>query len=196
MLLSIKKKNMQMKLDTIFVLDDGRTISFLEDTWCNEAHLCQIFPTLCSLTVEKGAKEDDVWDFSKGEGAWIPSFVMPLNDWEMDEAHIFLCLLNSRRVKQEEKDKLFWKGDKECTYTVKANVTRLEKVSGRTAPMNMLWNSCVPPKVCFYAWEVWWGKVFTTKHLKKWGFQLANRCPLCGKAEEELNHILIHCPSV
>ena len=25
---------------------------------------------------------------------------------------------------------------------------------------------------------------------------MANRSPLCGKAKEELNHILIHCPSV
>ena len=131
-----------------------------------------------------------------GEGAWIPSFVRPLNDWEIDEAQNFLCLLSSRLVKQEEKDKLFWKGDKEGRYTDKANVVRLEKVSGWSAPVNMLWNSCVPPKVCFYAWEVWWGKVLTMKHLKKRGFQLASRCPLCGKAEEELNHILIYCPTV
>ena len=60
--------------------------------------------------------------------------------------------------------------------------------------MNMIWNSCVPPKVCFYAWLVWWGKVLAMEHLKKRGFQLASRCPLCGKAEEELNHILIHLP--
>ena len=38
--------------------------------------------------------------------------------------------------------------------------------------------------------------MFTTKHLKKRGFQLASICSLCGKVEEELNHILIHCPSV
>ena len=36
-------------------------------------------------------------------------------------------------------------------YIVKPNVVRLEEVLGRTAPVNMLWNSCVPPKVCFYA---------------------------------------------
>ena len=34
------------------------------------------------------------------------------------------------------------------------------------------------------------------EHLKKRGFQLASRCPLCGKAEEELNHLLIHCLSI
>ena len=30
------------------------------------------------------------------------------------------------------------------------------------------------------------------KHLKKRGFQLASRCLMCGKAEENLNHLLIH----
>ena len=55
----------------------------------------------------------------------------------------------------------------EGKYTVRANVARLEEVSGRIAPVNMLWNSCVPPKMCFYAWEVWWGKVRVTEHLKK-----------------------------
>ena len=25
---------------------------------------------------------------------------------------------------------------------------------------------------------------------------MASRCPWCGKADEELNHLLIHCPSV
>ena len=38
--------------------------------------------------------------------------------------------------------------------------------------------------------------MLTTKNLKNRGFQLASRCPLCGKDEEELNHILIHCPSI
>ena len=31
---------------------------------------------------------------------------------------------------------------------------------------------------------------------KKRGFEMASKCPLCGEAEEDLNHLLIHCPSV
>ena len=54
----------------------------------------------------------------------------------------------------------------------------------------------MPPKVCFFVWEVWWGKVFTVENRKKRGFQLASKCPLCGKAEEELNHLLFHCPLI
>ena len=68
-------------------------------------------------------------------------------------------------------------------YTVKANVALLEDHSGRTAPRNMLWNNCVPLKVCFYfVWEAYWGRVLTTMHLKKRGFQIASRSPLCGEA--------------
>lgn len=34
------------------------------------------------------------------------------------------------------------------------------------------------------------------KQLKKRGFYLASRCPLCGAAEEEFNLLLVHCPSI
>ena len=93
----------------------------------------------------------DFWDNSRGEGAWNPNFVRPLNDWVVEDVQHFLSMLNSRRVKQEEKDILFWKGDKKGLYTVRANVTHLEGDPGRTTPLNMLWNSCLPLKVCFFA---------------------------------------------
>ena len=40
------------------------------------------------------------------------------------------------------------------------------------------------------------GKVLTSTQLKKRGFHLASKCPFCGREEEELEHILIHCPSI
>ena len=60
----------------------------------------------------------------------------------------------------------------------------------------MLWNPIVPTKVGFFAWEVWWGKILTMDQLKKRGFSLASRCALCGKDEESLKHLFIHCPKV
>ena len=58
----------------------------------------------------------------------------------------------------------------------------------------MLWNGCVPPKVCFFAWEAC--KALTMEQLKKRGYQMPSKCPLCKKAEEDLDHLLIHCPAV
>ena len=31
------------------------------------------------------------------------------------------------------------------------------------------------------------------EQLKKRGYPLASKCPFCGKAEERLEHLLIHC---
>ena len=48
----------------------------------------------------------------------------------------------------------------------------------------------------FFTWEATWGKVFTLDKLQKRGWQLPNRCYLCGCAEESVYHILLHCPEV
>ena len=63
-------------------------------------------------------------------------------------------------------------------------------------PIKLILNNCIPTKIRFFAWEVWWGKILTMEQFKKRGRHLANRCPLCGKDEESLDHQLLHCPKV
>ena len=65
-----------------------------------------------------------------------------------------------------KKDRLLWKGDKNGIFFVKANFARLEGRSVRIVPMNLLWKSCVPSKVNFFAWEVWWGKFLTIEKIE------------------------------
>ena len=192
----ISKEIGLMKLNRVFAIGDESKVRLWEDTWCGESPLCDIFPNLYMLAGTKGVKVADVWDNSRGHGAWSPSFSRLFNDWEIDETQSFLSLISNRKFNQMEQDKLLWKGDLNGRYTIRANVTLLEGFSDRTTPWKMLWNNLVPLKVSFFAWEVWWEKILTTEHLKKRGFQLASRCPLCGKAEENLNQLLIHCPSV
>ena len=70
----------------------------------------------------------------------------------------------------------------------------MESDSNGTSPWKLIWNSLVSLKVSFlFVWGVWWGKILTTENLKKRGFQLASRCPLCSEVEENLNHLLLHC---
>ena len=63
-------------------------------------------------------------------------------------------------------------------------------------PRKLIWNNCIHPKVSFFVWEAWWGKVLTMEQLKKRGRHLASRCPLCGKEEESLDHLLLYCTKV
>ena len=62
--------------------------------------------------------------------------------------------------------------------------------------VKMLWNPCVPTKVCFFAREAWRGKVLTSDQLKKRGLSLASCCTFCGAAEEVMKHLFIHCPMI
>ena len=64
------------------------------------------------------------------------------------------------------------------------------------SPRKLIWKNCTPTKICLFTWEVWWGKILTMEQLKKRGRHLASRCPLCGKDEESLDHLLLHCPKV
>ena len=60
-------------------------------------------------------------------------------------------------------------------------------------PKKGTWVENVPSKLAFFAWEATWGRVLTLNRLQKRGWQLPNRCYLCGMDEENVNHLLIHC---
>ena len=86
--------------------------------------------------------------------------------------------------------------NKNGEYTIKANYRHLEGDTFEAIPTWLIWNSCIPPKVSVFTWEVLWGKVLTTDQLKKRGFQHASKCLLCKEDEETIDHLLLNCPSV
>ena len=112
-----------------------------------------------------------MWEIEGDSRAWNLKFLSSFNDWESDTVQQLLSLLANKKIMPQRSDKLFWKGSQQ-------------------APIKLLWN---PSKVGGFTWETWWGKVLTMEQLKKRGFHLATRCPFCGKSEETLEHIMIHC---
>ena len=69
----------------------------------------------------------------------------------------------------------------------------LEGNPDRTVPWSMLWNNCLLKFVSLLG--RFGGRKRMMENLKRRGFQMASRCPLCGKADEDLHYLLIHCPS-
>ena len=110
--------------------------------------------------------------------------------------YIKCVFYRSKKNNNNLSDRLWWKKAKNGSYYVKTGLDLLEGGRQQLVPIKMLWNPIVPTKVGFFTWEVWWRKILTMDQLKKRGFSLANRCPLCGKAEETLEHLLIHYPKV
>ena len=124
-------------------------MKFWDDSWCEERPLRVMFPSLYALAGSKRAMVAEVWDTIRGEGTWNPRFTRYFNDWEMDEVQNFINLI-SRKKNQLERDKLLWKRNKNGIFSIKANFKLLEGWNLKSVPLKVLWNGCVPPKVCFF----------------------------------------------
>ena len=51
--------------------------------------------------------------------------------------------------------------DKKGEYIVRAKYRHLEGDSSKAILIGLIWNSCIPPKVSVFTWEVLWAKVLT-----------------------------------
>ena len=133
---------------------------------------------------------EEVWDQNFGQGDWNLRFFRAFNDWELDLVGNLLHVLRGYRLTLED----------DCgrngQFVVKEAYNLLVNPNDTAFPKNCIWVDRVPTKVAFFAWEATWGKVLTLDKLQKRGWQLPNRCFLCGCEEETVNHILIHCMAV
>ena len=177
-------------------IGDGSKARFWEDWWCGEAPLCSSFPSLYRLANSKGAKVAEFWVASGSGEGWNFSFGRHFQGWELEEVQGFLATVNPQSINPNLTDRLWWKKEKNGSFSVKTCFELLEGGSQQSVPIKMLWNPTVPTKVGFFAWEVWWGKILTMDQLKNRGFSLASRCVFCGNDEESLEHLFIHCPKV
>ncbi|WJZ87793.1 hypothetical protein VitviT2T_007145 [Vitis vinifera] len=173
----------------------GNRVLFWMDKWCGNEALSQTFPQLFTLAGHKNAKVCEVWDASLGQGGWNLSLARDLNDWEIDQIGEMLNLLKDFRISQEE-DSVRWKREGNGVFGAKGAYRSLSGYSVGAFPNRRIWMDRVPTKVSFFAWEAAWGKILTLDKLQRRGWQLPNRCYLCGCEEENANHILLHCTVV
>ena len=192
----ICKEALFIKNNCLVKIGDGSKARFWEDWWCGEAPLSYSFPSLYRLANSKGAKVAELWVASGSGEGWNFRFRRHFHDWELEEVQGFLAMVNLQNINPNITDSFWWNKAKNGGFSVITCFELLEGGSQQSVPVKMLWNPTVPTKVGFFAWEVWWGKILTMYQLKKRGFSLASRCGFCGKDEESLEHLFIHCPKV
>ncbi|RVW97276.1 hypothetical protein CK203_025870 [Vitis vinifera] len=95
-----------------------------------------------------------------------------------------------------EEDTVLWKGGGLDIFRIRETYNLLVAPNPLVFPKKSIWVDKVPTKVAFFAWEATWEKILTLDRLQKRGWQLPNRCYLCGCEEENVNHILLHCTVV
>ena len=144
------------------------------------------------MAAQRSATVGELWDHNPDLGSWNLRFLRGFNDWELVMVAELLQILRNQRITMEE-DLALWKGGKNGKFEVKEAYELLISHSTLLFPKKGIWVENVPSKLAFFAWEATWGRVLTLDRLQKRGWQLPNRCYLCGMDEENVNHLLIHC---
>ena len=88
--------------------------------------------------------------------------------------------------------RVIWTASRCGTFSVKSLYSILEPEDSPLFPSGSICRSSVPPKVAFFTWKAFWGKVLALDQLQRRGFFLANRCFLCLSKAETVDYLL-HC---
>jgi hypothetical protein len=59
-------------------------------------------------------------------------------------------------------------------------------------PWKSIWRTKAPPRVAFFVWSAALGRILTLDNLKRRNIVLVNRCGMCKKEEESIDHLLLH----
>ena len=94
-------------------------------------------------------------------------------------------------------DEIVWQLNSKVSFTVKSFCsTQLGALEGWDVAAKSILKSKAPTKVCFFAWAATKGKIPREDMLKRRNFSGPNRCYMCLKEEESVNHVLVHYWSV
>ncbi|CAI0440264.1 unnamed protein product, partial [Linum tenue] len=95
--------------------------------------------------------------------------------------------------------RVLWKQEANSKFSVKSLYTELVGSHSREIeefPAKIVWIPWIPSKICFFTWLVYHNRVLSLDNLKRRGLYLANRCVLCKKDEESVQHLLVDCDFV
>lgn len=166
-------------------------IRFDEDKWIGEVPLKVAFCNLFSLAVNPRGMVLD--SFDERLNTWCPGLHRNLNDWEVEELGRLLQTIDGYKPNSVKEDKWVWTLSKKGKFTTKSLYNEIGGFSSRSFPLSGIWIPGIPSKVAFFMWTVFLDKVLTLDHLQSRGWNLPNRCIMCLKEEESVDHLFLHC---
>lgn len=179
---------------------NGRRILFWSDAWLNGRSLKEDYPRLYSLSTEK---EESLLQMSakKSLGVWQFQFRRSLLAWEEEEVKRLSGFLESSPALREEiEDSCSWLAANSGKFSISSvwGWWTAAKEPGLRMPAGV-WASLAPPKMQFFCWLAWRGRVKTSSFLRRIRVLPANivsQCVFCHSEEESLEHVLLFCPLV
>ena len=142
-------------------------MSFWEDAWNFDAGLKDEFPRLFSLSLQKDSTVSMMWNLRMQLGEWSLSFKRPLLAWEEEDlGRLRTTLLVHPPISHHQSDKLVWKANSSGIFSVSNLHSWFQQSLRDSIPfLKIVWNKLAPPKVQFFGWLAWRGRVKTLELL-------------------------------
>jgi hypothetical protein len=105
----------------------------------------------------------------------------------------FFQVLHSAIVSRDRADRLWWVSSKKGLFKVKSFFSFLAGSEGRRFPWKSVWWTQALSMVAFFAWLAALCKILTMDNLRKMHIIIVDRCCLCKRDGESVDHLLLHC---
>lgn len=146
----------------------------------------------------KQALVQDVFCAGVRDTSWLFYFRRELRSFELDSLKDLKAQLEEFPLDLEVDDELVWLGDLSRTFSVKSMIdVASQNVNGSPAAQNLIWKCLAPPRVQMFLWCSAQRKILTRMDLRWRGLLRPDditSCPLCGLADETIDHLLVTCP--
>ncbi|RVX09662.1 F-box protein [Vitis vinifera] len=152
-----------------FLVGDGTRVKFWKDLWCENQSLEEAFPILFNLSVNKEGLVAEAWE---EDGAGVAGDLVSTDTSMIGR----------------------WKANKNGTFSVKCFYSSLSMGINHPFPVSTIWKSWAPTRASFFGWEAAWNRLLTTDRLKRFGWNIPNRC--IKLTDGGLQQILLKCSSL
>ncbi|KAL7167071.1 hypothetical protein ACSBR2_037692 [Camellia fascicularis] len=175
---------------------NGLRVSFWEDPWASDRCLKDEFPRIYDLPADKEVTMKQILDRRSLAAGWSFNFRRCLRAWEEDEVGRLRSYLSSLEpILSDKMDSLVWSASSTGVFTVNSAYCRNDVGQG-LGFTKWIWNNISLPKVKFFGWLVWKGKIKTKAFLQRWLVlvrMLETECVFCGCGVETDCHVLLQC---
>lgn len=179
-------------------IQNGEEVYFWDDTWLREKLLIQYEEFQECFAWAKRRQGLMVKDYLlQDHGRLIWNF----RSSNISDIHDKMKILRDEvqvrqwRLNLDSRDVISWKHNKSGQYTIKDGfeIVNKDDMAGNDGIWRRVWMPGILPKITFFTWSAMHGKILTLDNLQKKGFSLANKCIMCGKENETVDHLLPHC---
>jgi hypothetical protein len=153
--------------------------------------LKEAFSILFGIARMEDASVEDNMEVLGDSIQWNVSFVREAHDWEVGVFASF-HVLHSAMVSRDRADRLRWVPSKKGVFKVKSYFSSLAGCEGSRFPWKSVWWTQAPSRAAFFAWSATLGKILTVDNLRKRKIIIVDRCYLCERDGETVDHLLLH----